>query len=110
MSENELRWTDVYEIGFRLVEAHPDVDPLSVRFTDLHAWVCALEGFVDALDKLRGGFDGGHGSSGLRLGRLRSAWAPGRGRPVSIGFASAAVRVATGMGSGREISATAREI
>ena len=47
MSENELRWTDVYEIGFRLVEAHPDVDPLSVRFTDLHAWVCALEGFVD---------------------------------------------------------------
>lgn len=44
---DELRWSDVHEIGFRLTEAHPDVAPLSVRFTDLHAWVCALEGFVD---------------------------------------------------------------
>ena len=25
----------------------PDVDPLTVRFTDLHAWVCALDGFTD---------------------------------------------------------------
>ena len=40
-----LDWSDVHEIAFRLVEAHPQVDPLSVRFTDLHAWVCALEGF-----------------------------------------------------------------
>ena len=47
MAADELRWTDVYELGFRLAEAHPDVDPLSVRFTDLHGWVCALEGFVD---------------------------------------------------------------
>ena len=43
---DELRWTDVHEIGFRLTEAHEGVDPLSVRFTDLHAWVCALDGFV----------------------------------------------------------------
>jgi FeS assembly protein IscX len=35
----------VHEIGYRLAEARPDVDPLSVRFTDLHAWVCALDGF-----------------------------------------------------------------
>jgi len=47
MAADELRWTDVHELGFRLLEAHPDVDPLGVRFTDLHAWVCALEGFVD---------------------------------------------------------------
>lgn len=40
-----LDWSDVHEIGFRLSEAHPEVDPLSVRFTDLHAWICALEGF-----------------------------------------------------------------
>ena len=40
-----LDWSDVHEIAFGLVEAHPEVDPLSVRFTDLHAWVCALEGF-----------------------------------------------------------------
>ena len=45
MSE-QLDWTDVHEIGYRLTEAHEGVDPLSVRFTDLHAWVCALDGFV----------------------------------------------------------------
>ncbi|HEX6882755.1 MAG TPA: Fe-S cluster assembly protein IscX [Planctomycetota bacterium] len=38
-------WTDVHEIGWRLAEAHPDVDPLGVRFTDLHRWICALPGF-----------------------------------------------------------------
>jgi len=43
----ELSWTDVHELGYRLFEAHPDVDPLTVRFTDLHAWVCALDGFTD---------------------------------------------------------------
>ena len=43
----ELSWTDVHELGYRLFEAHPDVDPLTVRFTDLHAWVCALDGFAD---------------------------------------------------------------
>ncbi len=42
----QLGWSDVHEIGFRLSEAHADVSPLSVRFTDLHAWVCALEGFI----------------------------------------------------------------
>ncbi|MCB9898777.1 MAG: Fe-S cluster assembly protein IscX [Planctomycetes bacterium] len=43
---DEITWTDTEEIGFRLADAHPDVDPLSVRFTDLHAWVVALPGFV----------------------------------------------------------------
>lgn len=43
---DEITWTDVDEIGFRLHEAKPDVDPLTVRFTDLHAWVVALPGFV----------------------------------------------------------------
>lgn len=45
---DELDWSDAQELGYRLAQAHPDVDPLSVRFTDLHAWVCALEGFVGA--------------------------------------------------------------
>ena len=45
MAAGSLGWTDVHEIGYRLCEAHPDVDPLSVRFTDLHRWVCELEGF-----------------------------------------------------------------
>jgi len=46
MSGDRLDWTDVHEIGFRLLEARPDVDPLTVRFTDLHRWVTELPGFV----------------------------------------------------------------
>lgn len=42
-----LNWTDILDIAIELDEAHPDVDPQYVRFTDLHAWVCALEGFED---------------------------------------------------------------
>ena len=45
MEDSPITWTDVHEIGFRLVEAHPDVDPLGLRFTELHAWVVALPGF-----------------------------------------------------------------
>lgn len=43
---DEISWTDTDEIAFRLAEAHPDVDPLKVRFTDLHKWVLELDGFV----------------------------------------------------------------
>lgn len=42
-----LKWTDSLEIALALDEAHPDVDPRYVRFTDLHRWVCELEGFDD---------------------------------------------------------------
>jgi FeS assembly protein IscX len=42
-----LAWEDAEDIAERLVEAHPDVDPLGVRFTDLHRWVCALPEFTD---------------------------------------------------------------
>jgi FeS assembly protein IscX len=48
-----MRWTDVSEIAIALAEAHPDVDPRSVRFVDLHNWVVALPGFDD--DHKRGG-------------------------------------------------------
>jgi len=41
------KWTDVLEIAIALDETHPQVDPLSVRFTDLHRWVLALPGFND---------------------------------------------------------------
>ena len=30
-----------------LADAHPDVDPKYIRFTDLHHWVCELEDFDD---------------------------------------------------------------
>ena len=46
MSKPPLAWTDVREIAIALAEAHPDVDPITVRFTDLHRWVTELEGFA----------------------------------------------------------------
>ena len=42
-----LKWTDVNEIAIELYEAHPDVDPLGIQFTDLHRWVMALPYFDD---------------------------------------------------------------
>ncbi|HID48814.1 MAG TPA: Fe-S cluster assembly protein IscX [Chromatiales bacterium] len=42
-----LKWTDTLEIAIALDEAHPDVDPRYVRFTDLHDWVCELDDFDD---------------------------------------------------------------
>ena len=46
MSAKQITWTDVRAIAERLIEAHPDVDPLKVRFTDLHKWITELEGFT----------------------------------------------------------------
>lgn len=42
-----MKWTDTLDIAIALDEAHPDVDPQWVRFTDLHAWVCVLPEFAD---------------------------------------------------------------
>ncbi len=47
----DLRWTDTLDIAIELDEQHPDVDPQYVRFTDLHQWVCELEGFSDEPEK-----------------------------------------------------------
>ena len=44
-----MRWTDIQDIAIELEEAHPDKDNLNLRFTDLHKWVCELEGFEDDL-------------------------------------------------------------
>ena len=41
-----LKWTDTEEIALQLLEKFPDVDPLTVRFTDLFKWVTELEGFT----------------------------------------------------------------
>ena len=43
----EITWNDAEEIGIQLQEKFPDVDPLSVRFTDLHKYVVELEDFAD---------------------------------------------------------------
>ncbi|HEX4916749.1 MAG TPA: Fe-S cluster assembly protein IscX [Limnobacter sp.] len=46
-----MRWTDTLDIAIELCEAHPDVDPQYIRFTDLHKWVCALPSFEDDPNK-----------------------------------------------------------
>ncbi|MEO7862452.1 MAG: Fe-S cluster assembly protein IscX [Nitrospirales bacterium] len=43
----KFMWSDTEDIAIRLQEEHPDLDPLTVRFTDLHAWVVALPEFKD---------------------------------------------------------------
>jgi len=42
-----VRWQDAEDIAIALAEAHPGLDPLTVRFTDLHRWVVELSGFSD---------------------------------------------------------------
>ena len=42
-----MGWRDAEDIGIALSEQHPDTDPLTVRFTDLHRFVTELAGFSD---------------------------------------------------------------
>jgi FeS assembly protein IscX len=42
-----MKWTDSLEIAIALAEAHPEIDPASVRFTDLRRYVLALPEFND---------------------------------------------------------------
>lgn len=43
----KLTWDDSEDIGIELADRFPEVDPLTVRFTDLHQWVTGLEEFGD---------------------------------------------------------------
>ena len=60
----KLTWLDSEEIALRLHEQHPDVDPLTVRFTDLREWVCALSEFGDDP----------HKSNEAKLEAIQMAW------------------------------------
>jgi FeS assembly protein IscX len=42
-----MHWEDAEDIAIALMDAHPDTDPLTVRFTDLRQWVIALPEFDD---------------------------------------------------------------
>ena len=59
-----LTWRDSEDIAIALMEKYPDVDPLTVRFTDLHAWIIALEDFRD---------DSGASNEGI-LEAVQMAW------------------------------------
>jgi FeS assembly protein IscX len=42
-----VKWTDSEDIGIALADKFPDVDPLTLRFTDLRERILALEDFDD---------------------------------------------------------------
>jgi len=42
-----MKWTDIEDIAIALQDGHAEVDPHTIRFTDLHRWVTELEEFDD---------------------------------------------------------------
>ena len=42
-----MKWTDTIQIAEALYDKYPEIDPLTIRFTDLLQWVMQLEGFDD---------------------------------------------------------------
>ncbi|MBI4487029.1 MAG: Fe-S cluster assembly protein IscX [Acidobacteria bacterium] len=42
-----MKWLDSEDIGIALAQKFPDLDPLTIRFTDLRERVLALDGFDD---------------------------------------------------------------
>ncbi len=46
-----MRWTDTLQIAEALYDAHPEVNPLKLRFTELHAMVLELDDFDDDPEK-----------------------------------------------------------
>ena len=60
----ELTWDKAEDIGIALAEKYPGIDPLTVRFTDLHKYVIELEGFADDPKK----------SNEAKLEAIQMAW------------------------------------
>jgi FeS assembly protein IscX len=59
-----VKWTDSEDIGIALQARFPDIDPLTVRFTDLRAKVVELDGFDDDPK----------GSNEAKLEAIQMAW------------------------------------
>lgn len=59
-----MTWNDFEDIGIALFEQNPHLDPLTVRFTDLHKMVTSLEGFEDEPEK----------SNEAKLEAIQMAW------------------------------------
>lgn len=45
-----MKWTDTQRIAEDLYDKHADIDPKTIRFTDLMTWVMDLDGFDDDPD------------------------------------------------------------
>ena len=59
-----LSWTDAEEIAIELTEKYPEVNPLQLRFTELHDLVMNLPDFKDDPEK----------SNEARLEAILTAW------------------------------------
>jgi FeS assembly protein IscX len=59
-----VTWRDTEDIGIALAERFPELDPLTVRFTDLQRWVTELPRFSDDLK----------GSNEKLLEAIQMAW------------------------------------
>jgi len=60
----QLTWDNAEDIGILLSETHPELDPLVVRFTDLHKYVTELPDFSDDPKK----------SNEAKLEAIQMAW------------------------------------
>ena len=43
----DLTWDDAEDIALALADKFPEINPIEIRFTDLHKHVIELPGFVD---------------------------------------------------------------
>jgi FeS assembly protein IscX len=59
-----MTWSDFEDIGIALNEAHPEIDPITIRFTDLRKMVTELPGFDDDP----------HKSNEAKLEAIQMAW------------------------------------
>jgi FeS assembly protein IscX len=46
-----MKWTDSLDIAMALCDKFPELDPKSIRFTDLYQWVLDIEEFDDDPNK-----------------------------------------------------------
>ena len=60
----KLTWNSLDDIAYALYEAHPEIDPTNIRFTDLHKWITELDEFDD--DPLK--------SNEAKLEAIQLAW------------------------------------
>jgi FeS assembly protein IscX len=59
-----LKWSQIEDIAIALREGHPEVDPATIRFTDLRDWIENLENWDDDI----------HRSNEAKLEAIQMAW------------------------------------
>ena len=57
-------WDDIEDIAIGLTDTHPDTEPLTVRFTDMHKWIMELPNFAGKPE----------GSNESKLEAIQMAW------------------------------------